>query len=163
VAHLYRQRPPWAVTREEVDAANASRAAVLRAFVPSVNEVNELEAWAGTINTPAETWEKINKFRAVMLKQPRSWQQWKDQVCEAGEIDGQPISWPNAPAKSQSSRRPQAENKAVHMAGVTCPHCHASHDPIGLKVINTYPFSRRFRCPDCGLPFIAMKPKTGNS
>lgn len=171
VAHLYRAKAPWSITPADLAASDASKAAVIEAFVPDAQERKELLAWARVrLPVPCVTEAAIRRVMLSLAVLPRSWRQWKEQACDGEEIDGLARKWKTpvrqiadgigaaAVALEPIKRRPQVENKVAHMAGITCPHCHALHDPIGLEVLNTYPTSRRFRCRECGRPFIAMKP-----
>jgi len=72
VAHRWRPRPPWKT------AANplwTSRAAMISAVAADPADRADLIAWQGCAPIPASA--EVERWRSAMLKQPRTWAQWK--------------------------------------------------------------------------------------
>lgn len=141
VAHRYRDGAPWKLTREEVQGIAASRIAVIQAAVHDAAERADLLAWIRQIDTP-ET-EQVKKTRRALQRAVHDWAWIKKNVL-------------TMPLVAQP-KRAYTERKTTVMHGVVCPHCHAEHDPVELKVTHTYQFSRAHKCPVCGRNFISFR------
>lgn len=159
-AHRYRERPPWQVEDAEHAAVHASRMALIHCVVSELNARRELEAWQRSWvpeGIPPCTTPEAERFRAALLRQPRTWREWRAQVCEPDEIDGRQDAG-SARATPQQDRKPAPiPNPVATLYGVECRHCRAVHDPHHLKVSHTYPNgNRRHICPTCRNPFMSM-------
>jgi hypothetical protein len=147
VAHRWRPAAPWKLTGGEVDAIRrGSRAAIIAGVVADAKDAAELLEWQQA--RPA-TGAAVDRWRAAMLRQPRTWAQWKAAV---------PTRATRAAAASPApSPRRYTANLTTPLHGVRCPHCHAQHDPKRLTVTHTYDNgNRRHVCPNCARPFISM-------
>jgi len=159
VAHRYRPAAPWQRTPQDSSGVYASRMALIHGVVTDASDRRELEQWTREPvreGVPACTSAEGERFRQAMLKQPRKWREWRAQVCEPDELDGvQSYREPVAVDRPAARLAPRMNPVSI-LQGVDCKHCRTIHDPLKLQVLNTYANSRRFRCPVCGNPFIAM-------
>jgi hypothetical protein len=146
VAHRWRKGAPWKLTPAECEAIHRGcRAAMIAAIVPDAADRADLMAWQGC--KPAAETPEVVRWRAALLRQPRTWAQWKASV---------PIMAVPVPAKIEPPRRKNTPNLVAAMHGVVCPHCHVAHDPKQLRVTHTWPNgNRRHHCAECGRPFIS--------
>jgi hypothetical protein len=158
VAHRWRERPPWNVMSADHAGVYASRMALIRAVVTDVSDRRDLEEWTRSAvpeGVPSTETAAGEKFRLALLNLPRKYRQWRAQVCEPDEIDGVqvPVS---VPVDRDVERVAPRANPTIPLRGVQCPHCHAVHDPIKLRVDHTYRNgNRRHACQKCGNPFIS--------
>ena len=143
VSHRWRAKTPWPTAARPIAM---SRAALICGVVADVNDRNDLLRYQNV--QPVESTE-VKRWRAALTKQPRTWAQWKKEVPSI-----QPAT--QAPAKQEPKRR-NTPNLVASMPSLTCPHCHARHDPKALRVTHTFPNgNRRHLCPDCGKPFVII-------
>lgn len=156
VAHRYRARPPWNTSPADFAAVDCGRLALLQTVVADPAALNELYDWSrigrtfpGYVITP-----ECQRFRDALLKLPRTWAQWRAEVCESDELDGE-----QAPRTGTVVEKPKQNRKpliVVPMGAVVCCHCKAAHDPLKIGVTHTYPNgNRRHVCPACKRPFIS--------
>ena len=160
VAHRWRARPPWNISSAEAADVFHSRCSLVQAVVSEVGARRELLAWAAAQNNapiPPMSPE-TDRFRMAMLRQPRSWLEWRAAVCESDEIDGVQEKKPAVAVNRPIIRAPQVSNPAVTRHGITCPHCHEVFDTLdSASVTNTYPNgNRRHICPMCKNPFVSV-------
>lgn len=157
VAHRYRARPPWNVMSREFAAVYGGRMALIHAVVTEASARRELEEWTRSgvpEGVPSCASPEAERFRVALLRQPRKWAQWRAQVCEPDELDGEQAR-PPRPVDTPARRTP-APQVIVPLSGVTCAHCRTSHDPVRVGVVHTYPNgNRRHLCPACGNYFIS--------
>ena len=157
VAHLYRARPPFTVTERDERMVRENRAALCQAFIVEANARREQIAWAMRglgMMQPATlaAHDDIERVRLAMLRAPRSFEQWRREVCEPEIIGGNQA----AAAPASSTPRRHIANPVVPRYGIRCGHCQTVHD-YGLAVQNTYPNgNRRHICPVCSLPFVSV-------
>lgn len=141
VAHRWRARPPWKLTERESLNVLASRFALIHGVVSDQTDRAELVSWQRKgIKNPAKYTPspEVVKWQNALLKQPRTWKQWRAEVCQgAGEAPPEPPKPPivvAAPAPSAPDPR-------------ACPHCQQVHEDA--KVINRYPNGKTTReCPN---------------
>jgi len=155
-AHRYRERPPWPVMADEFSAVHASRMALIHCVVSEINARSELESWQRAWvpeGIPPCVTPEAERFRLALLKLPRTWRQWRAEVCEPDEIDGKQ----EAPATAKAAPLPPVRNPTTILHGVRCSHCGTQHDPHKLPVTHTYPNgNRRHVCPVCRNPFVSV-------
>jgi SAM-dependent methyltransferase len=160
-AHLYRPRPPWAVTDADHAAVHASRIALVHCVATDLTDRRELETWQRARvpeGIPACTSPEAERFRVALLAMPRKWRQWRQAVCEPDELDGVQAGAVAIPV-DRPKERPSAPRPTptTMMHGVTCTHCRSVFDPLKIRTVNTYPNgNRRHICPQCGNPFISL-------
>ena len=143
VAHRWRERAPWKLTGSENKAIRyGSRAAIIGACVADQVDRADLLGW---LQSKPVMSKEIARWREALLKQPRTWAQWKAEVAVMPE------------AGQKAGKRKNTPNLTTPLHGVVCPHCHSSHDPKCLKVNHTWPNgNRRHKCPKCNRPFISV-------
>jgi hypothetical protein len=156
-AHLYRSRPPWNVMSCEHAAVYAGRMALIHAVVTEASARRELESWTRDgvpEGVPVCASPEAERFRLALLKLPRKWADWRAQVCEPDELDGLQDRAPR-PVDAPAHRTP-VRQLVTQLIGVKCTHCQSVHDPIKIKVAQTYPNgNRRHKCDICGNYFIS--------
>jgi hypothetical protein len=159
-AHRYRDRAPWQLTDAEHAAVHASRMALIHAVVSECNARQELESWQRAWvpeGIPACQTTEAERWRLALLKCPRTWRQWRAEVCEPDEIDGYQAQRAAGAVTAQPQRAAPIRNPTTLLHGVRCPHCGTITDPKALRVTHTYDNgNRRHNCPACGNPFISM-------
>ena len=160
VAHLYRAKTPWKVTDREKENVWMSRLALIHCVVSDLTARQELDRWtrqSGLTAKPYVPTPEAERFRLALLKQPRSWREWRDQVCEPEEIDGKQKGMPNVAVNRKVTRARPRPNPMALRAGIRCPHCKTAHD-TNLKVVNVYQNgNKRHICPVCRNPFMSFK------
>jgi len=108
-------------------------------------------AWQSSPIT--DTSFEVERWRTALLKQPRSWSQWKGEVPIMAKKE-------RTDEGVKNRRRAYKQNLTTVLHGVRCPHCHIVHDPIRLRVLNTYPNgNRRHQCSVCHMPFLTIVKK----
>lgn len=157
VAHRWRPNPPWPVATIDRQRNATNRAALVWSVADATAQA-ELEAWGRKDGWPVvyEPTTEAKLFRAAVLRQPRTWEQWRSQVCEPDEIDG--VQSGAAPAL-KPARKQHEPNIIVPVAGVRCPACGIVRDRFPVENSNTFPngnISRRHTCPACGHAFRTM-------
>lgn len=80
VAHQWRPRPPW---KSAANPLKQSRAALILATVTDKAEIDDLSAWQGCKPTASPA---VARWRAALLKQPRTFAQWKATVPVMPEV-----------------------------------------------------------------------------
>lgn len=144
VAHRWRARPPWKLTDRESANVYASRFALIHGVVSDPAAKAELIAWQrkGMRTPPRYTpTPEVIKWRDVLLKQPRTWAQWRAQVCQGGVVDGQPeaVAVPQEPVKPVTVTTPGNP--------LSCPHCFQVH--LDARVVHVYSNGKVMRqCPN---------------
>jgi len=79
VAHRWRARAPWKLTEaEHIAIRYVSRAAIIGAVVSDPADAKELLKWQGA---QPYTSPEVERWRKALLKQPRSWKDWKREVA----------------------------------------------------------------------------------
>jgi len=136
VAHRYRAKTPWARAARPI---LMSRAAMIAAVVADAGDRAALLAYQGV--QPVES-EQVKRWRAALLKQPRTWEQWKAEV-------------PIMPKVKQPGENKRAAPASRANYGATenlrlCPKCQSDKS----VVTNTRQVGRltiRYRtCCECG-------------
>jgi hypothetical protein len=135
--------------------------ALIHAVVSEVGARRELEAWQRSWvaeGIPPCTSAEAERFRLALLRQSRTWREWRAQVCEPDELDGVQEGRAPVPAPNAAPPRPaNVRNPTTPLYGVRCSHCQAVHDPHRLEVTHTYPNgNRRHICPTCRNPFVSV-------
>lgn len=151
VAHLYRASLPWAAP--SMVPVILSRAALVQAFVMECGARGELMQHLRRNNIamperhPLQA--EIDRVKAAMLKQRRTFKAWMDAVCGRDQVSG-PIQ--------PEPKKTRVQNPVVVRHGITCPHCHDTHDKLPPQ--NCYPNgNKRHICPTCKLPFVSIPPR----
>jgi hypothetical protein len=80
VAHRWRPAAPWRTADPEVilDVKYRCRAAIITAFVHDRHDADDLLMWQGGAHRIEN--EAVRRTREALLKQPRTWAQWKKAV-----------------------------------------------------------------------------------
>lgn len=157
VAHRYRKTPVYPVSGAEQWCRIANRVALCRAFIVDRFSRDQQVAFAQTgCNVKLDPYfrtEQIERLRQTMLKAPRSFEQWRREVCDDGVIQGKRVTT-RIPVPASPERR---VNPVVQEAGVTCPHCATVHADREVEVSHTYENGNRRRiCPTCSGPFMSV-------
>lgn len=166
VAHRWRERTPWPVSHQEQVNARHSHSAMINTIVTDPAERADLDAFGGLRGWKPSP--ESERFRAALLTLPRSYNQWRDEVCDDEETDGRktgkhPIQHAlmaqhvkNVSGQGAQVPRHNVPNIVVPLHGVACPKCKHAHDPYKLRVTHTFPNgNRRHICQQCGTPFIS--------
>ena len=153
VSHLYRAKQPWNVP--SLTPVALSRVSLVQAFVMECGSRGELmqHIRRNSIVIPDKhpLQVEIDRVKAAMLKQVRTFKDWRREVCDREEV------YQETPESEEKKTRIQ--NPIAVRAGITCPHCHTTHDSIAPQ--NCYPNgNKRHICPACRNPFVSIPPKS---
>lgn len=155
VAHQYRAKTPWKGSR---DRSRASRMALIHMVVTDPGERYDLKKWQSSESDrpiPGFDTFAVERVRLALLQLPRTYAQWKAQVCEVDEINGIPrITTPPAPpSKFQPVKRVNVAPRANYGATENrreCQHC-GSVDSDVTKTVKSNRLVVRYRtCRACG-------------
>lgn len=80
VAHRYRAAAPWQLTDAESKAIRESRRVLIQAVVADKADRLDALRWIGS--EPHRMTAAGERWRAALLEQPRTWEQWRQEVCE---------------------------------------------------------------------------------
>ena len=154
VAHRYRERAPWPFdAHKECRRVDQNRAALVYCFASHAGDRRDLLSW-GNLADPGPDNGPRDRLRLAMLAAPKSWRQWREQVCEPDELDGRQT----APAPSEEKPvRICSERIVVPVHGISCPNCRKVYDPRKLPPqVHQYPNGRTsHRCDGCRNMFMA--------
>lgn len=138
VAHRYRAKAPWSRAARPI---KMSRAALISAVVADAGDRAALLKYQGV--QPLDTVEVV-RWRAALLKQSRTWAQWKAEV---------PIMAKNAKAiesaKSAVKRTTARANYGATENLRTCPAC-GSEKSVVTNTRHVGRLTFRYRVCDCG-------------
>ena len=152
VAHRYRAKVPYAVAPGEQMCRTANRVALCRAFIVDASARTQQIHFA-KMATPQNIDhcfrpEEIERLRLAMLKAPRSFEQWRREVCDPSILGGM---------QSKPAATIRRTNPVVVEHGISCPHCQTVMPSNSFDVTNSYPNGNRRRiCPTCFLPFVTV-------
>ena len=151
VAHRWRAAPPWPVGSQEHAAVHASRMALIHAVVADAAARAELEQWQRSWvreGVPSCKSKEAERFRVALLKQPRTWAQWRAAVCKPDVIETgkAPTATPTVPLTPPRAQYGPDEN------GRRCPRCQSTASEITRTKQTGRMVIRYRKCKDCGHP-----------
>jgi len=155
VAHRYRAKTPWKSSR---DQARASRMALIQMVVTDPAERHALKEWQTSESSrpiPGFDAFAVERVRAALLKLPRTYAQWKAQVCEVDEINGIPkATTPPAPhSRFQPVKRVNTIPRANYGAeenGRACRQCGSTDSDVTRTKTTKLVVIRYRKCRQCG-------------
>lgn len=147
VAHRWRKAAPWSSADPEhiLDVKYRCRAAIITAFVHDQRDADELLMWQGGAYRIEN--DAVLRTRKALLKQPRTWAQWKKEVpimARKAEVKTKAESKTQASAPTKRANYGSAENRR------SCHKCQCTESNV-QSVRKVGRLIQRYRvCSKCG-------------
>ena len=152
VAHRWRNRVPWRKSGDEVAAQWSCHMSMIHAVVSDPAERAELESWQmdwlrdGAMKAKIKATPEAERVRVALLKQPRKWRQWREDVCRGDIDDGAAAQ----PVRRTSRAAPVSRaNYGSSESHRTCPVCGGDKSTVThTRQVGSLTF--RYRVCACG-------------
>jgi hypothetical protein len=152
VAHRWRNRVPWRKTGDEVGAQWTSHMSLIHAVVADPVERAELEHWQmdwlreSPVKAKIRATPEAERVRVALLKQPRTWAQWRRDVCKCDIDDAAAMTAKPKPTRAAPvSRANYGATENLRL----CPACGSDKSNVThTRQVGALTF--RYRLCECG-------------